>query len=74
MKAKLFEKLLRKIVREEIDYSLRREIRSLKEDLRDEFKTPLIEQPSNSSPLSEDIGPTLREKIMGKNSIKKKHT
>ena len=71
MKAKLFEKLLRKIVREEIDYSLRREIRSLKEDLRDEFKTPLIEQPSNSSPLSEDIGPTLREKIMGKKSITK---
>ena len=38
MKATVFEKLIRKVVREEIDYSLRREIKSLKEDLREEFK------------------------------------
>ena len=40
MKAKTFETLIRKIVREEIDYSLRREIRSLKEDLRE--RAPII--------------------------------
>ena len=38
MKAKTFESLIRKVVREEIDYALRREIKSLKEDLRDELK------------------------------------
>ena len=42
MKAKTFENLIRRIVREEIDYSLRREIKSLKEDLRDELKPTLI--------------------------------
>ena len=41
MKAKTFENLFRKVVREEIDYALRREIKSLKEDLRDEIK-PVI--------------------------------
>jgi hypothetical protein len=43
MKAKTFENLIRKIVREEIDYALRREIKSLKEDLRDEI-TPIIKE------------------------------
>ena len=43
MKAKTFENLLRRIVREEIDYSLRREIKSLKEDLRDELKPTIVE-------------------------------
>ena len=37
MKAKTFENLIRKVVREEIDYALRREIKTLKEDLRDEL-------------------------------------
>ena len=58
MKAKTFENLIRKVVREEIDYALRREIKSLKEDLRDEFKPTITEQhtiPKNS----------LKEKIMG---------
>ena len=43
MKAKTFENLIRKVVREEIDYALRREIKSLKEDLRDELKPNIIE-------------------------------
>ena len=43
MKAKTFENLIRKVVREEIDYSLRREIKSLKEDLRDELKPTIVE-------------------------------
>ena len=42
MKAKTFENLIRKIVREEIDYALRREINSLKEDLRDDLKPGII--------------------------------
>ena len=43
MKAKTFENLIRKVVREEIDYSLRREIKTLKEDLRSEFKPTIVE-------------------------------
>ena len=55
MKAKTFENLIRKIVREEIDYALRREIKSLKEDLRSENK-PIVNERQNSS---------LKETIMG---------
>ena len=44
MKAKTFENLIRKVVREEIDYALRREIRSLKEDLQSENKPQIVEQ------------------------------
>ena len=47
MKAKTFENLIRKIVREEIDYALRREIKSLKEDLQDKVKPSIIEQPQS---------------------------
>ena len=66
MKAKTFEKLIRKIVREEIDYSLRREIKSLKEDLRDEIKPTITEQNITSK-----IPVNLKEKIMGNAPIKK---
>ena len=76
MKAKTFEKFIRKILREEIDYALRRELKSLKEDLRDEIKPtitennePLIE-PSNE-PLNNPI--PLKEKIMGKKPFKKQN-
>ena len=76
MKAKTFENLLRKVVREEIDYALRREIKSLKEDLRDEIKPTLIESPQRTikSNKSVDEFPknSLREKIMGKSPIKDK--
>jgi hypothetical protein len=64
MKASTFEKLIRKIVREEIDYALHREIRSLKEDLQSSNKQTLIEQPENI-PVSEEFKSSLREKIMG---------
>ena len=72
MKAKTFENLIRKIVREEIDYSLRREIKSLKEDLRDELK-PVIKETTKVSnePMPENAKNSLREKIMGKQPIKK---
>ena len=76
MKAKTFENLIRKVVREEIDYSLRREIKSLKEDLRDELKPTIVEHterivevPSTPEPQrSEKHKNTLREKIMGPNT------
>ena len=72
MKAKTFENLIRKIVREEIDYALRREIKSLKEDLRDEI-TPIIkEQPINIQPVSNNTKSSLKEKIMGRTPIKKR--
>jgi len=74
MKTSVFEKLIRKVVREEIDYALRREIKTLKEDLRDEFKPTIVEQPTqrnitttgmgNSIPTS--VRTSLKEKIMGK--------
>ena len=77
MKAKTFENLIRKIVREEIDYALRREIKSLKEDLRDEFKPTItenshqmVEVPNTNPPLPEATKNSLKEKIMGKNPIK----
>ena len=69
MKAKTFENLIRKIVREEIDYALRREIKSLKEDLRDELKYPITEQ-TKMVEVPETAKNSLREKIMGKDSLK----
>ena len=69
MKAKTFEHLIRKVVREEIDYALRREIKSLKEDLRDEIKPTIVEQ--NTTPLPKNVKNTLKEKIMGKQPFKK---
>ena len=78
MKAKTFENLIRKVVREEIDYSLRREIKSLKEDLRDEFKPTITEQTEKinepNTPISEITKTSLREKIMGNTPIKQRQT
>ena len=74
MKAKTFENLIRKIVREEIDYALRREIKSLKEDLRDEIK-PIIKEQSitNEQSIPNNVKNSLKEKIMGKKPIKKQN-
>ena len=66
MKAKVFEKLIRKIIREEIDYALSREIRNLKEDLRS--NTSIIEENKN---LSLKQKGSLKEKIMGQTPVKK---
>ena len=74
MKATVFEKLIRKVVREEIDYALRREIKSLKEDLSDEFKSTIVEQPTQrnitatgmGNPIPASVKSSLKEKIMGK--------
>ncbi len=78
MKAKTFENLIRKIVREEIDYALRREIKSLKEDIRDDLKSTLTEKTTNNinevnKPLPEAIKTSLKEKIMGTKPIKKQN-
>lgn len=47
MKLNAFEKLIRKVVREEIDYALRREIKSLKEELTPKNTQQLSEAPDN---------------------------
>ena len=78
MKAKTFENLIRKVVREEIDYALRREIKSLKEDLRDELKPTIVEHKERmvevpNNPMSETAKNSLKEKIMGKQPSFKKH-
>ena len=77
MKAKTFENLLRRIVREEIDYTLRREIKTLKEDLRKGLKPiitehtkRLVEVPNKPPPETEKV--SLREKIMGNGPIKQR--
>ena len=72
MKAKTFENLIRKVVREEIDYALRREIKSLKEDLRDELKPTIVEHEEKVVEVPEVTKTSLREKIMGTESIKKR--
>ena len=71
MKAKTFENLIRKIVREEIDYALRREIKTLKEDLRDELKPTITEHKERMVEVPEASKNSLREKIMGTQPIKK---
>ena len=78
MKAKTFENLIRKVVREEIDYALRREIKSLKEDLRDELKPTITEHTERlvkvpNNPVPQATKNSLREKIMGKKPIKKQN-
>jgi len=70
MKAKTFENLIRKVIREEIDYSLRREIKSLKEDLREELKPTIIEQKEKIVEIPITQQTSLKEKIMGKQPIK----
>ena len=72
MKAKTFENLIRKVVREEIDYSLRREIKSLKEDLRDELKPTIVEHTERMVEVPKEVKQSLKEKIMGTEPIKQR--
>jgi|TARA_R110001583_G_scaffold14627_1_gene60743 hypothetical protein len=72
MKASTFENLIRKVVREEIDYSLRREIKSLKEDLRDELKPTIVEHTKSQVEVPQEAKSSLREKIMGTQPIKQR--
>tara|TARA_R110000744_G_scaffold10137_2_gene31795 strand:+ start:180 stop:626 length:447 start_codon:yes stop_codon:yes gene_type:complete len=73
MKASTFENLIRKIVREEIDYSLHREIKSLKEDLRSELKPTITENTERLVEIPETKKSSLRDQIMGNEPIKQ-HT
>ena len=72
MKAKTFENLIRKIVREEIDYALRREIKTLKEDLRDELKPTITEHTEPLVEIPEAKKSSLRDQIMGNEPIKQR--
>ena len=74
MKATVFEKLIRKVVREEIDYALRREIKTLKEDLREELKPTIVEQQLQRTPIPPNVQTSLKEKIIGKKSISQQFT
>ena len=71
MKAKTFENLIRRVVREEIDYALRREIKSLKEDLREELKPTITEHKERMVEVPKQN--SLKEKIMGKKPFKKQN-
>jgi hypothetical protein len=70
MKASTFENLIRKVVREEIDYALQREIKTLKEDLQGNLKPTITETPQ----ISETAKISLREKIMGNTPVKQRLT
>ena len=75
MKASTFENLIRKVVREEIDYALRREIKTLKEDLRSELKPTIVEHTERAvevPEISNNSNNTRNEQIMGSNPIPKK--
>ena len=61
MKAKTFENLIRKVVREEIDYALRREIKTLKEDLRDELKPTITEHKEKVVEIPESTKNSLKD-------------
>jgi len=76
MKAKTFENLIRKVVREEIDYSLRREIKSLKEDLRDELKPTIVEHTERIVKVPEPLREQhfLKRKNYGHTTYKTTHT
>ena len=52
MKLSAFEKIIRKVVREEIDYALRREITSLKEELSG-VKPVIAEKKENKAAKAE---------------------
>ena len=64
MKASTFENLIRKVVREEIDYSLRREIKTLKEDLRSEPKPTIVEHTKKPGKTPQIIRSVPRGKII----------
>ena len=49
MKLNVFEKIIRKVVREEIDYALRREIALLKEELNQNPKPNITESKTDAT-------------------------
>ena len=74
MKASTFENLIRKVVREEIDYALQREIKTLKEDLQVELKPTITEHIEKQTDIPETVKTSLKEKIMGTMPLKQRLT
>ena len=62
MKLSAFEKIIRKVVREEIDHALRREIALLKEELNTQPQQRVVENKSNSQEV-ETFRSKLREQM-----------
>ena len=62
MKLSSFEKIIRKVVREEIDYALRREIALLREELNTQPQQHVVESQSNSQEV-EDFRAKLRSQM-----------
>ena len=62
MKLSSFEKIIRKVVREEIDYALRREIALLREELTSKLQQRIVESQSNPQEI-EDFRSKLREQM-----------
>jgi len=67
MKLSAFEKIIRKVVREEIDYALRREIQTLKEELNHQPKQHVIESKVNDVEV-EDFRSKIRAQMPSFNS------
>lgn len=61
MKLSAFEKIIRKVVREEIDYALQREILALKEELS--ITKPVIKETSDNEALKEDFRSKIRSQM-----------
>jgi hypothetical protein len=49
MKLSAFEKIIRQVVREEIDYALKRELNSLKEEIKSDKNFQITEQTNSKS-------------------------
>lgn len=62
MKVSSFERILRKVVREEIDHALRREIALLKEELTSQPQQRVVESKTNTQE-TEDFRSKLREQM-----------
>ena len=62
MKLSAFEQIIRKVIREEIDHALRREIALLKEELNSKPQQHVVETKSNSQE-AEDFRAKLREQV-----------
>ena len=62
MKLSSFEKIIRKVVREEIDYALRREIALLREELTPQPQQRVVEAQSNPQEV-EDFRSKLRSQM-----------
>ena len=63
MKLSAFEKIIRKVVREEIDYALKREITSLKEELTVQPTQQRVVETADNTKEIEDFRAKLRQQI-----------